>query len=122
MLENPARLLSSRILALPGGFSYGDEIQSGHILGLALTHALREVWPEFIKRRGLAIGICNGFQTLMKMGVFESERTMALVANHPAGFRDRWVHMNVLESRCLWTRGLEGKTLTLPMRHGEGRI
>lgn len=122
LLARPARLLESDILALPGGFSYGDEIQSGHILGLALKKAFMDVWPMFLKRRGLAIGICNGFQTLMKMGVFETERTLALVHNSPAGFQDRWVSMRVHPSHCVWTKGLEGKTMQLPMRHGEGRI
>jgi len=122
LLSRPARLLESDILALPGGFSYGDEIQSGHILGMALKEALKDVWPMFLRRRGLAIGICNGFQTLMKMGVFETERTMALVHNSPAGFQDRWVEMNVQKSKCVWTRGMAGKKMRLPMRHGEGRI
>lgn len=122
LLSRPARLLESDILALPGGFSYGDEIQSGHILGMALKDALKDVWPMFLRRKGLAIGICNGFQTLMKMGVFESERTIALVHNSPAGFQDRWVTMNVQNSKCVWTRGMEGKKMQLPMRHGEGRI
>jgi phosphoribosylformylglycinamidine (FGAM) synthase-like amidotransferase family enzyme len=122
LLANPSELLNARILALPGGFSYGDEIQSGHILGLALTQGLKDIWPEFIKRQGLAIGICNGFQTLMKMGVFEEKRTISLVHNSPHGFQDRWVKVNVRTSKCIWTKGLEGKTLDLPIRHGEGRV
>lgn len=122
LMENPVRLLECQILAFPGGFSFGDEIQSGHILGSALKSALKETWPLFLKRGGLALGICNGFQTLMKMGVFETERTLALVHNTPHGFRNRWVTLETHESHCVWTRGMSGKTFALPMRHGEGRL
>lgn len=122
LLREPQRLLNSQALVLPGGFSFGDELQSGHILGLSLKHALEEIWPTFIQRRGVVLGVCNGFQTLMKMGVFEATRSLALVHNNPVGFQNRWVKLNVHDSHCIWTRGLAGKVLDQPIRHGEGRV
>lgn len=118
-LARPECLLNYQVLALPGGFSFGDEITSGQVLGLALKDALQIVWPEFIARQGLAIGICNGFQILMKMGVFGP---FTLAANAPHGFQDRWIGLQVESSNCVWTKGMAGEELFLPMRHGEGRI
>lgn len=118
-LAAPETLLNYQIFALPGGFSFGDEITSGQVLGLALKDALITVWPEYLKRRGLAIGICNGFQILMKMGVFGP---FTLAANSPHGFQDRWIGLRVEKSNCHWTEGLAGEELFMPMRHGEGRI
>ncbi len=123
LVRAPTKLLQASMLVFPGGFSYGDEMQSGHVLGLALKEALKEVWPAFLARGGLVIGVCNGFQTLMKMGVFEAgPRTLALAHNESHQFIDRWVSLEVRSSRCIWTRGLEGRELVLPSRHGEGRI
>lgn len=118
-LKRPQMLLEYQIFALPGGFSFGDEIISGQILGLALKDALKEIWPQFLERKGLAIGICNGFQILMKMGVFGP---FTLAANTPHGFRNNWVELTVEKSNCVWTQGLEGEELFMPMRHGEGRL
>lgn len=119
LLQKPQLLLEHQVFALPGGFSYGDEIVSGQVLGLALKEALKDVWPSFMQRRGLTLGICNGFQILTKMGVFGP---LTLVANRPAGFRDQWIGMTVEKSNCHWTKGLAGEELFLPIRHGEGRI
>ncbi len=118
--RDPEMLLRHQIFALPGGFSFGDEIVSGQVAALALKEALGDTWKRFLERKGIMIGICNGFQILMKTGVFDAP--VALVANHPAGFRDEWRGLEVQPSRCVWTKGLEGKTLRLPIRHGEGRI
>ncbi len=122
LIHHPESLLNYQALILPGGFSYGDELQSGHILGLSLQHSLQNVWNEFLSRRGIVLGVCNGFQTLMKMGAFESDRKVALVHNHPQGFQNRWVKLLIHETRCIWTQGLQGKKLDQPIRHGEGRI
>lgn len=118
-LERPEMLLEFQIFALPGGFSFGDEISSGQVLGLALKDGLKNIWPTFLKQKGLCIGICNGFQILMKMGVFGN---LSLVANAPHAFQDRWIDLKVEKSHCVWSQGLEGENLYLPIRHGEGRI
>lgn len=118
-LAHPEQLLQFQILALPGGFSFGDEITSGQVLGLALKDALSACWPRFLSQKGLAVGICNGFQILMKMGVFGP---LSLVANSTHEFQDRWIGLRVEESICVWTRGLHQQDFFLPIRHGEGRI
>lgn len=123
-MKHPELINKYQILAFPGGFSYGDELHSGQILALDLKYAVGEELKAFIQRKGLILGVCNGFQILMKLGVFEApnthERNMTLYHNDSFKFMDRWVKCVVPESRCHWTRGL--KSLSLPARHGEGRI
>lgn len=121
--KNPKLIFDYQVLALPGGFSYGDELHSGQILALDMKYSVGKELNEFIKKKGLIIGICNGFQILMKLGVFEpasGERKMTLFHNESFKFQDRWVRCEFPESKCIWTKGL--KTLSLPVRHGEGRI
>lgn len=122
-LKNPKLLENYQILAFPGGFSYGDELHSGQILALDLKYTVGEELKKHIERQGLIIGICNGFQILMKLGIFENqsqERTMTLFHNESFKFQDRWVKCNVPDSRCIWTRNL--REISLPVRHGEGRV
>jgi phosphoribosylformylglycinamidine synthase I len=122
-MNNPKLILDYQILAFPGGFSYGDELHSGQILALDLKYSVANELKEFIHKKGLILGVCNGFQILMKLGVFENqtqERTMTLFHNDSFKFMDRWVKCSVPESKCVWTKGL--KELSLPVRHGEGRI
>lgn len=122
-MKNPSLLNQYQILAFPGGFSYGDELHSGQILALDLKYTLGNELKKFIDNRGLVLGICNGFQILMKLGIFENqtqERTMTLFHNESFKFQDRWVKCSVPDSRCVWTRGL--REMSLPVRHGEGRI
>ena len=122
-MKNPKLILDYQILAFPGGFSYGDELHSGQILSLNLKYSVANELKEFIYKKGLILGVCNGFQILMKLGIFENqsqERTMTLFHNDSFQFMDRWVKCSIPESKCLWTKGL--KELSLPVRHGEGRI
>lgn len=123
-VNNPNLISNYQILAFPGGFSYGDELHSGQILALDLKYSVGDELKDFIKNKGLILGICNGFQILMKLGVFEpvqnQERTMTLYHNASFTFLNRWVRCLVPESRCIWTKGL--KEITMPSRHGEGRI
>ncbi|MFZ4712158.1 MAG: phosphoribosylformylglycinamidine synthase subunit PurQ [Bacteriovoracaceae bacterium] len=124
-MKEPNLLDQYQILVFPGGFSYGDELHSGQILALDLKYNLGRELKQFMHRSGLVLGICNGFQVLMKLGLFElqaekKERTMTLFHNSSFTFIDRWVHCKVPRSRCVWTQGLE--KMALPIRHGEGRI
>lgn len=125
LIRRPSALSEVDILALPGGFSFGDEIQSGHILGSLLASSLSSELQVFLSEKKLIIGICNGFQVLMKMGLFEARgtsRQIALTHNKPAGFKNQWVSMDFQDSVCKWTQGLEAQVMHMPMRHGEGRI
>ena len=120
--QNPERLFDYQILALPGGFSFGDELHSGQILALDLKYSVGKELKSFSANKGLVIGICNGFQVLMKLGIFENsnDRTMTLYHNESFKFQDQWVKCLIPESRCVWTKGMSA--ITLPARHGEGRI
>lgn len=119
------------ILAVPGGFSYGDDIASGKILANEILYKLNGAIQRFIKKGKLAIGICNGFQVLVKSGIlpnlsgnFENiEATLSL--NDSAKFEDRWVHLKCPgrgKNKCVWSKGMEDEIIYLPVAHGEGKF
>ncbi len=124
LISGTPKLSGYHILALPGGFSYGDDIASGRILANELRLKLGEDIKQFIREGKLIIGICNGFQVLVKAGILPGLGTVrqeaTLFYNDSAKFEDRWVHLKV-ESRCVWTRGMSGK-IYLPVAHGEGKF
>lgn len=125
LIDQPGELNQYQILALPGGFSFGDEIGSGQILALKLKYSLGVALTEFINQRKLIIGICNGFQVLVRLGLLPkpfTERQMTLTHNRQGHFINKWVSLKVPESKCVWTKSLQGKEIQLPIRHGEGRI
>ena len=111
---------------MPGGFSWGDEHGAGVILALRLKLALGSALQEFIAAGRLVIGICNGFQVLVNLGLLPGwqgrpgERLAALIPNDCGNFRDAWVHLKVTPSHCVFTKGLDH--LELPIRHGEGKF
>jgi phosphoribosylformylglycinamidine synthase I len=116
-----------QILAIPGGFSYGDDIASGKILANELKFGIEDDVQKFIKDGKLIIGICNGFQVLVKSGLVPNlagdyktiESTLTL--NDSAKFEDRWVYLKNMRSRCVWTQGMD-KLIYLPVAHGEGKF
>ncbi len=126
LLENPDAIWNYHLLAVPGGFSWGDEHGAGVILALRLKLALGSALQEFIAAGRLVIGICNGFQVLVNLGLLPGlegragERLAALIPNDCGNFRDAWVHLKVTPSRCVFTKGLD--QLELPIRHGEGKF
>lgn len=121
------RLADRRILVIGGGFSWGDDHGGGLILAMRLKHRLRDDLLRFVDSGGLVIGICNGFQVLVNLGLlpgFEPasfRRQVALIANDCGNFRDQWVRLRFNpDSPCVFTRGLE--QMELPIRHGEGKF
>lgn len=125
LIDQPGQLSQFQILALPGGFSFGDEIGSGQILALKLKYSLGVALTEFINQKKLIIGICNGFQVLVRLGLLPKpfiERQMTLTHNRQGHFINKWVNLTVPESKCIWTKSLHGQKITLPIRHGEGKI
>jgi phosphoribosylformylglycinamidine (FGAM) synthase-like amidotransferase family enzyme len=113
-------MLSSRYsaLALPGGFSFGDDLTSGKVLALKIQHGLGWDLPTFVSRGGLVIGICNGFQALIRMGAFGKD--ISITHNVQGKFLDTWVKVMPAGTKCAWLKGMG--TVDLPIRHGEGRI
>jgi len=115
------------ILALPGGFSYGDYISAGKILAEDLRRSFREEIQEFIDCGKLIIGICNGFQVLVKSGFLpgsiKNEQTTTLTYNNSQRFEDRWVRLIKTykgNDKCVWTKGID--SIDLPVAHGEGKF
>lgn len=130
LLENPASLRDFQILAIPGGFSYGDDISAGKILARKLSHHLNEPLREFVAAGKPIIGICNGFQVLVKTDLLPGPVNgllngrpgqLCTLANNDNGrFVDRWIRVSPVSQRCIWTAGME--PLDLPVAHGEGRF
>ena len=126
LIASPRMLDDARILAVPGGFSFGDDVASGRILANRMRYRLGQPLEQFVKDRKLVIGICNGFQVLVKMGLlplFDGQRTqeVTLTHNDSGRYEDRWVHLQAHPATpCVWLRGI--RHLELPVRHGEGKF
>jgi phosphoribosylformylglycinamidine synthase len=126
MNANPVQLGNYGILGIPGGFSFGDHLGSGKVFAFLIRRHLREHIRSFISGGGLVIGICNGFQVLVKSGILPDlsqdwTPSVSLVHNDGGTFVDKWVRIRVNpQNPSPWLRGLE--TLSVPIRHGEGRF
>lgn len=124
LVAEPKRLATARILALAGGFSFGDHLGAGR----ALANRLRTRLPQlldFVADGGLVLGICNGFQTMVHLGLLPDgpgrKTEIGLTANHHGEFYDGWVTLAAdSKSPCVFTRGID--RLEVPVRHGEGRL
>ena len=126
ILEKPALLDEFQILAIPGGFSYGDDIAAGRILANQIRQHLSEAFARFVEAGKPIIGICNGFQVLVKTDLLpgpiagQTGQTCTLTNNDCGRFVDHWIHLAAPASNCIWTAGLE--RLELPVAHGEGKF
>ncbi|MBD3379179.1 MAG: phosphoribosylformylglycinamidine synthase I [Candidatus Omnitrophica bacterium] len=116
------------ILAIPGGFTYGDDVASGKILANELRFSLKEQINAFVRGGKLIIGICNGFQVLVKMGLLPGitgslnvEATLGL--NDNGVFTAKWIHLKTApeKTHCVWAKGLPG-ILDMPIAHAEGKF
>jgi phosphoribosylformylglycinamidine synthase len=113
-----------QILAFPGGFSYGDDVASGKIFANELRFKLSDPLRKFIRDGKLIIGICNGFQILVKSGLLpggpELKQDTSLIINDSGKYEDRWVYLKP-SGKCAWTRGIKN-IIYLPVGHGEGKF
>ena len=124
LLARPALLGDFQILALPGGFSFGDELGSGQILALKLKHGLSEELQRFSEKQYPILGICNGLQALVKLGLLPRipNKSFALAPNIQGHFQNRWVGLYPNRANpSPWLRNLPNK-MQMPIRHGEGRL
>jgi len=121
LLKNKAKLFESNILAIPGGFTYGDDLGAGTVMAARLN-TIKETLQEFVGRNNLIIGICNGFQILVKMGLLPGfdGRSVTLTLIPGARFRDQWLELKVKSNRCVFMKGI--KSLRVPMANSEGRL
>lgn len=126
MIEKPEILDEYHILGFPGGFSFGDHLGSGLVMAHLFKQNLKDVLDKFIADGKLIIGICNGFQVLVKMGVlpnFDGKWTqeVSLIHNNTGVFENSWLNVRFNPaSDCVWTKGLDN--MDIPIRHGEGRF
>ncbi len=112
------------LLVIPGGFSYGDDLGAGTVLGNELLTRLREPLDKFVDDGKIIIGICNGFQVLVKTGLLPGlekwTRQATLTINDSHKFEDRWVHLKAAHNRTEIVK--EGDLLYLPIAHAEGKL
>lgn len=127
LIENPVLATRFQILCLPGGFSYGDDIAAGRILAGRMQRHLDSMIADFCgdNDQRLVLGICNGMQVLMRLGVLTQGLSQpdaaTLTWNHHGRFEDRWVHLKTdPKSPCVFLRGID--QMYLPMAHAEGRF
>ncbi len=128
MIENPALHDRYQILCVPGGFSYGDDIAAGRILATRLRRHLSEMVDSFVHGKGdrLVLGICNGMQVLMRLGVLtegvggNGKAPATLTWNDHGRFEDRWVHLAVDQTPCVFLKDI--RHMYLPMAHAEGKF
>jgi len=126
LLSGETKLDQFQILAIPGGFTYGDDISAGKILANQLKYKLAEVLNKFYNDGKLIIGICNGFQVLVKAGLlpivdFMAKQSVTLSNNDSGKFEDRWIYLNVNNGPCVYTRNIN-KVLYFPVAHAEGKF
>ncbi len=125
LMKSPS-LNKYQITVLPGGFTYGDDLGAGRIFSVKIQQYLRDSFLEFIDGGGLVLGICNGFQILVKAGLLPDPHqsgTAATLTNNDCGrFQDKWVYLRTNpKSPCVFTKGLD-EVISVPIAHGEGKF
>lgn len=126
LFRGEKRLADYQILVSPGGFTYGDDISAGKILANEIRPRLGEDIRKFVAAGKLILGICNGFQVLVKTGILPGIRgygnqPVTLASNDSGRFECRWVYLKINEkSPCIFTQGMHG--MYIPVAHGEGKL
>jgi phosphoribosylformylglycinamidine synthase len=127
IIDGSIALDNFQIMVFVGGFSWGDDHGAGVIQAVRMKTNGGERLIEFVEKGNLVLGICNGFQTLVNIGLLPGidhdykSRLVALTYNDCGNFRDDWVHLSVnFKSPCVFTRSMDH--IELPVRHGEGKF
>jgi phosphoribosylformylglycinamidine synthase len=123
LLETPASLDAFQILTIPGGFSYGDDLGAGRIFASRLGTVLDDALRRFHDRGGLILGICNGFQVLIRAGLLPGgpvECASTLTHNDSGHFESRWVRLQPEPGLSPFVTTAE--PIELPVAHGEGKF
>lgn len=125
LVSGEKKLAEYQILVSPGGFTYGDDISAGKILANEIKLKLGDDIRKFVDDGKLVMGICNGFQVLVKAGILpglKGQNTpLTLTSNDSGKFECRWIYLRVEESSpCIFTRGI--RSMYLPIAHGEGKL
>ena len=133
VIENPAMLEDYQIMVFPGGFSYGDDVAAGKILANQIVHHLTDAIKKFVEDGKLVLGICNGFQVLVKTGILPGlsdgdavcrpslkDQPVSIIDNDCGKFLDRWNYLKCGTDRCVFIE--PGCRIYLPIAHGEGKV
>jgi phosphoribosylformylglycinamidine synthase I len=120
----PGSMRDYGMLVIPGGFSYGDALGAGKLFALDLSRFFADEVRRFVEEGRPVLGICNGFQALLKAGILPGEKLEAhrftLAHNAGGNFECRWVRLLAPPSNSIWTQGI--KSICCPVAHGEGRF
>ena len=124
-------LLDFDIIGFPGGFSYGDDLSAGRVLSTEFMAHLKDDLLKFYEKGGLIIGICNGFQTLIKSRILPDPEVLktdsdgrsdaTLFWNDSGKFEDRWISLKTENTNCVWTKGIPDM-VEFPIAHAEGKF
>ncbi|MHC4399378.1 MAG: phosphoribosylformylglycinamidine synthase subunit PurQ [Planctomycetota bacterium] len=125
LLESPRLFSRFQILCIPGGFSYGDDVAAGQILANQIQHHLADGLAQFKDARKLILGICNGFQVLIKSGILldpdpQEGPAATLTWNDSGRYEDRWVRLGAYGSKSVFLKGIDA--MYLPVAHAEGKF
>ena len=126
IIEDKTLLDKYQIIVFPGGFSYGDDVAAGKILANQIRHHLYEPIQKFIDDGKLVLGICNGFQVLVKTGILPgnnstgNQQEVTITNNDSGKFEDRWVYLAPQTDKCVFIE--PGRQIYLPVAHAEGKI
>ena len=126
IIEDKTLLDEFQIIVFPGGFSYGDDVADGKILANQIRHHLYEPIQKFIDEGKLILGICNGFQVLVKTGILpgnnstNNHQEITITYNDSGKFEDRWVYLAPQTDKCVFIE--PGRQIYLPVAHAEGKI
>ncbi len=125
LIEDKKLLEQFQIIVFPGGFSYGDDVAAGKILANQIIHHLSEPLQKFIDDGKLVLGICNGFQVLVKTGILPGngsakQEAVTITYNDSGKFEDRWVYLAPQTGKCIFIE--PGRQIYLPIAHGEGKV
>jgi phosphoribosylformylglycinamidine synthase len=125
VIEDKSLLERYHILIFPGGFSYGDDVAAGRIMANQVIHHLAEAVRKFIDDGKLVLGICNGFQVLVKAGILPGgngfrQEDVTITGNDSGKYEDRWVYLAPQTDRCVFIE--PHRRIYVPVAHGEGKV
>jgi phosphoribosylformylglycinamidine synthase subunit PurQ / glutaminase len=125
IIENPDLLDEFQILVIPGGFSYGDDVAAGKILANQINHHFSDRLNAFVEEGKIVLGICNGFQVLIKTGLLgkiepTGKQQITITNNDSGRYEDRWVYLQPSSKKCIFID--PDRRIYLPVAHGEGKI
>lgn len=126
LIAGQTQIMDYQIMAIPGGFSYGDDIAAGILLANEIKYKLADQLVKFVESGRLILGICNGFQVLVRAGLLprldgQISQQATLAMNSSAKFECRWVELQIENCPCVFTQGLKSR-IYLPVAHAEGRF